>query len=153
MAAERGFDYRIFAYGLILGIALGASLLYIVMHQAATARGAAAVDNVTAVYITYLNSATGHLYSTKPLLGFSTAIGSVYNYSFTINYYNGTYNETISSISAPVNGNIKIYGVYPKLPITIQRLSNATITLLLLMPNSTYKGPLNLTVMYHKDVN
>jgi len=145
-------DYRALVYGVVIGLAAGALIMYALfsVHPVHIARGT--TDNLTSVNIIYYNNFTQHIYSGGSLTGFTMPIGSTYTYNFTIDYYNYTYSETVYSIGV-VDSAFKIYSVRPSLPITISPRGRANISLLLLSPNYSYYGPLNITIVYRKSLN
>ena len=81
------------------------------------------------------------------LSGFNTTLNSAFVYNFTVIYRNDSVNETIYNITSFEN-NFKVLAVYPSLPETIPVKSNMNFSLTIQVPNATYSGPLNITVLY-----
>jgi hypothetical protein len=144
--------YGILVYGVVIGFAVGVLVMYALLNVHTGHITGGTTDNLTGVNIIYYNNFTQHIYPGGSLTGFTMPIDSMHTYNFTIDYYNSTYNETIYSIGV-VDSAFKIYGVKPSLPITISPRSKAALSLLLLSPNYSYDGPLNITVIYRKGLN
>ena len=97
---------------------------------------------------TYFKDArTNQSYASSNLTGFAGAAGSVKNFSFIINNYEGI-GEYIINFSVPAGGFI-INGVKPSLPTYIAGHSNQTFTLGISLPTMQYSESIQLFIYYY----
>ncbi len=102
---------------------------------------------MTNINTTYFDMQTNKAYPGGELKGFEANTGKSVYYTFTVNYRNSTYSETIENISATTSG-FSVVKVVPALPSIIQPNSAQTFNLAIDLPNTSYAGPLNLLILY-----